>query len=199
MQLMATRGLEHEIVAGLDWIRGDVAPILPDDPGLKIPHMGWNTLNVKRAHPALAGVATGENGLHAYFVHSFQLYPADAADVVATADYGGPVTAMVGARQYRRHAVPSRKEPDARPGADRQFPQVAPVILFPAIDLKGGQCVRLIRGDMAQATVFNADPAAQARAFEAQGFDCLHVVDLDGAFAGKPMQRLGGRSAFCPA
>ena len=61
------------------------------------------------------------------------------------------------------------------------------MILFPAIDLKDGKCVRLIHGDMAQATIFNADPAAQARAFEQQGFEYLHVVDLDGAFAGKPM------------
>ena len=64
---------------------------------------------------------------------------------------------------------------------------MAPVILYPAIDLKAGQCVRLKLGDMAQATVFNDDPAAQAAAFEAQGFSYLHVVDLDGAFAGKPM------------
>jgi glutamine amidotransferase len=96
MQLMATRGLEHEIVAGLDWIPGDVAPIVPNSPALKIPHMGWNTLTVKRAHPLLAGIAAGESGLHAYFVHSFQLYPRRPEDVVATADYGGPVTAMVG-------------------------------------------------------------------------------------------------------
>ncbi len=61
------------------------------------------------------------------------------------------------------------------------------MILFPAIDLKEGRCVRLIQGDMDQATVFNDDPAAQAAAFEAQGFEWLHVVDLDGAFAGKPM------------
>ena len=61
------------------------------------------------------------------------------------------------------------------------------MILFPAIDLKGGQCVRLLRGDMGAATVFNADPAAQARTFADQGFEWLHVVDLDGAFAGKPM------------
>jgi phosphoribosylformimino-5-aminoimidazole carboxamide ribotide isomerase len=61
------------------------------------------------------------------------------------------------------------------------------VILFPAIDLKNGECVRLVRGDMAQATVFNTDPAAQAQRFEEQGFDHLHVVDLDGAFAGRPM------------
>jgi len=64
---------------------------------------------------------------------------------------------------------------------------MAAVILFPAIDLKNGQCVRLKQGDMDQATVFNDDPAAQAAAFEQQGFQWLHVVDLDGAFAGKPM------------
>lgn len=61
------------------------------------------------------------------------------------------------------------------------------MILFPAIDLKNGQCVRLEQGDMARATVFNLDPAAQAKTFEAQGFEYLHVVDLDGAFAGKPV------------
>ena len=61
------------------------------------------------------------------------------------------------------------------------------MILFPAIDLKEGRCVRLVQGDMAQATVFNDDPAAQAKAFEDQGFTWLHLVDLDGAFAGKPM------------
>jgi imidazole glycerol-phosphate synthase subunit HisH len=94
-QLMATRGLEHEVVAGLNWIAGDVAPIKPRDPGLKIPHMGWNTLDLRRSHPLLEGVKTGPNGLHAYFVHSFQLYADDAGDVVATADYGGPVTAII--------------------------------------------------------------------------------------------------------
>jgi imidazole glycerol-phosphate synthase subunit HisH len=94
-QLMATRGLEHEVVAGLNWIAGDVAPIKPRDSGLKIPHMGWNTLDLRRSHPLLEGVKTGPNGLHAYFVHSFQLYADDAGDVVATADYGGPVTAIV--------------------------------------------------------------------------------------------------------
>src|SRR3954465_6370952 len=61
------------------------------------------------------------------------------------------------------------------------------MILFPAVDLKNGQCVRLEQGDMARATVFNLDPAAQAKSFADQGFEYLHVVDLDGAFAGKPM------------
>ena len=94
-QLMATRGLEHEVVAGLNWIAGDVAPIKPRDPALKIPHMGWNTLDVRRSHPLLDGVKTGADGLHAYFVHSYQLYADDPDDVVATADYGGPITAIV--------------------------------------------------------------------------------------------------------
>jgi len=95
-QLMATRGLEHEVVAGLNWIEGDVAPIKPTDPALKVPHMGWNTLDVRRGHPLLQGVKTGADGLHAYFVHSYQLYPADAGDIVATADYGGPLTVIAG-------------------------------------------------------------------------------------------------------
>ena len=57
--------------------------------------MGWNTLDMRRSHPLLEGVKTGPSGLHAYFVHSYQLYADDADDVVATADYGGPVTAIV--------------------------------------------------------------------------------------------------------
>ncbi len=95
MQLMATRGLEHETAPGLDWIPGDVRPIRPDDPSLKIPHMGWNTLDRQREHPVLAGIPTGSDGLHAYFVHSYALEPADPGDVVAISSYGGPVTAVV--------------------------------------------------------------------------------------------------------
>ena len=92
MQLLATRGLEHETVAGLNWIPGDVAVIRPSDPACKIPHMGWNTLDIRRPHALLDGVPAG---LHAYFVHSFQLYAENPADVVATSDYAGPVTALV--------------------------------------------------------------------------------------------------------
>jgi imidazole glycerol-phosphate synthase subunit HisH len=94
-QLLATRGLEHEVVGGLDWIRGDVGLIRPEDSALKIPHMGWNTLDVKRPHPVLSGIPTGPDGLHAYFVHSYQLYPTDPTNVVATTDYGGAITAIV--------------------------------------------------------------------------------------------------------
>ena len=95
MQLMATRGLEYETSPGLDWIGGDVAPIQPDDPGLKIPHMGWNTLHPQRDHPVLDGIETGPDGLHAYFVHSYALQPADADDVLAVSSYGGPLAAIV--------------------------------------------------------------------------------------------------------
>ena len=95
MQLMASRGLEHGVHEGLGWIGGEVDAIHPSDPALKIPHMGWNTLDVRRPHPLLEGISTGPDGLHAYFVHSYHLTPADPADLVAVTDYGGPVTAMV--------------------------------------------------------------------------------------------------------
>jgi imidazole glycerol-phosphate synthase subunit HisH len=95
-QLMAERGLEFRVTPGLGWIKGDVKAIEPKNPELKIPHMGWNTLSVVNEHPLLAGIATGSNGLHAYFVHSFHLVTPDSGALVAEADYGGPVTAMVG-------------------------------------------------------------------------------------------------------
>ncbi|MBV9218917.1 MAG: imidazole glycerol phosphate synthase subunit HisH [Methylobacteriaceae bacterium] len=96
MQLMATRGLEHEMAPGLDWIAGDVTLIEPSDPTLKVPHMGWNTLQAKGRHPLLDGVPTGDDGLHAYFVHSYAMRPASDESLLAETDYGGPLTAMVG-------------------------------------------------------------------------------------------------------
>jgi imidazole glycerol-phosphate synthase subunit HisH len=96
MQLMAERGREYEVTPGLGWIAGEVCRIAPADPALKIPHMGWNTLVQRRPHPLLRGIALGPAGLHAYFVHSFHLRPIAEADLLGEADYGGPVTAMVG-------------------------------------------------------------------------------------------------------
>ena len=96
MQLMATRGKEHVITDGFDWIAGDVEKISPREENLKIPHMGWNTLNPLRPHALLDGLPLGPSGLHAYFVHSYHLNASNEADVLARADYGGPVTAMVG-------------------------------------------------------------------------------------------------------
>jgi glutamine amidotransferase len=96
MQLMSERGLEFETTQGLGWIGGDVTAIEPADPFLKVPHMGWNTLAPAREHALLRGIPTGPDGLHAYFVHSYHLAPSDPDSVIAQADYGGPITAMVG-------------------------------------------------------------------------------------------------------
>jgi len=95
-QLMADRGLEKATTNGLGWIAGDVVEIKPDDPGLKIPHIGWNTLSVHIPHPILDNIPTGENGWHAYFVHSFHLAASKETEVIATSNYGGPLTAIVG-------------------------------------------------------------------------------------------------------
>lgn len=96
MQLMAERGLEFETTEGLGWIKGDVKKILPANPALKIPHMGWNTLEVRRSHPLLSGIETGPDGLHAYFVHSFHLVANDTHELIAETDHGGAITAIVG-------------------------------------------------------------------------------------------------------
>ena len=96
MQLMASRGLEFGVHDGLGWIEGEVRQIKPDDQALKIPHMGWNTLETVRGHALLDGIKTGPNGLHAYFVHTFHFAAADPGLVIARTDYGGPVTAMAG-------------------------------------------------------------------------------------------------------
>jgi len=95
MQLLAERGRENVVTEGLGWIRGEVDQIAPSDKSLKIPHMGWNTLEAKRAHPLFDGITLGASGLHAYFVHSYQLTPADQSDLLAVSDYGGPITAAI--------------------------------------------------------------------------------------------------------
>ncbi|MBL6616447.1 MAG: imidazole glycerol phosphate synthase subunit HisH [Reyranella sp.] len=97
MQLMATRGVEYGIHAGLDWIKGDVVRIEPKGQSgqehLKIPHMGWNELDALKPHALLEGIAVRD---HAYFVHSFQLKASRPETVLALTDYGGPITAVVG-------------------------------------------------------------------------------------------------------
>jgi imidazole glycerol-phosphate synthase subunit HisH len=95
MQLLAERGREYQVTEGLGWIAGEVDRIVPDDPQLKIPHMGWNTLNVARPHKLVEGLTLGPQGLHAYFVHSYELKVTERDDLVAEADYGGPITAIV--------------------------------------------------------------------------------------------------------
>jgi glutamine amidotransferase len=92
MQLMAQAGREFESVDGLGWIGGEVVAIQPTDSALKIPHMGWNEIEPRRAHPLLAGL---DAGVHAYFVHSYHFRLADPADLVASTDYGGPLAAVI--------------------------------------------------------------------------------------------------------
>jgi len=95
MQLMAARGLEHGMTKGFGWIGGDVVAIETDRPGIKIPHMGWNTLAAGVPHELFNGIPLGPEGWHAYFVHSYH-FKAVPEVVLATTDYGGVVTAAVG-------------------------------------------------------------------------------------------------------
>ncbi len=96
MQLLAERGLEHRVTRGLGWIEGDVAAMDSKGQTLRIPHMGWNTLDPRKEHPLLAGIPTGETGLHAYFVHSFAFKPAHEDHIIAATDYGGPFPSLIG-------------------------------------------------------------------------------------------------------
>ncbi len=93
MQMLADLGHEYRDTPGLGWIGGEIDAIRPADAALKVPHMGWNDLRLRAAHPVLDGIGTGD---HAYFVHSWQFHPADPAHLLADVDYGGPVTAIVG-------------------------------------------------------------------------------------------------------
>lgn len=93
MQMLANEGHEYETVSGFGWIAGDVRKIAPNDPALKVPHMGWNDLVIDQPHPVLEGIATGA---HAYFVHSYHMEMRDPAHRLAHCDYGGDVTAIVG-------------------------------------------------------------------------------------------------------
>jgi glutamine amidotransferase len=93
MQLMASVGVEFGEHKGLDWIKGKVVVLDPADRALRIPQMGWNNLELKRAHPVLADIKAGD---HAYFVHSYHFVAERPQDVIATVEYGGPVTAIIG-------------------------------------------------------------------------------------------------------
>ncbi|HEY1795879.1 MAG TPA: imidazole glycerol phosphate synthase subunit HisH [Stellaceae bacterium] len=110
MQLMAERGLEFEIIEGLGWIAGDVQVIEPNDRELRIPHMGWNELRPRTAHPVLDGLP---DGTHTYYVHSYELVPTRGAELLATTDYGGTLTAVVG----RDNMVGTQFHPEKSQGA----------------------------------------------------------------------------------
>ncbi|NSX54189.1 imidazole glycerol phosphate synthase subunit HisH [Parasulfitobacter algicola] len=93
MQMMATTGHEYRPTPGFDWISGDIRLIKPDNPNMKVPHMGWNDLIIDQHHPIVDGIKTGD---HVYFVHSYHMQVMHTRDMLAHADYGGPITAIVG-------------------------------------------------------------------------------------------------------
>jgi imidazole glycerol-phosphate synthase subunit HisH len=93
MQLMASAGREFGVHRGLDWIGGEVMPLTPSDPALKIPHMGWNEIRPVQDHPLFTGL---DAGAHTYFVHGFEMKPAEDRHLLATTDYGGQITAAIG-------------------------------------------------------------------------------------------------------
>ena len=95
MQLLADHGLEHGRCAGLGWIHGEVVPIVPADARLKVPHMGWNQIQLARAHPVFSH-SEGDEAFHAYFVHSYQFRCADDQDVLATTEHGELLCAAIG-------------------------------------------------------------------------------------------------------
>jgi len=114
MQLMAARGIEHGTHAGLGWIGGEVVPLRPADAALKIPHMGWNELTFLRDHPVTKNLKNGE---HVYFVHGYHLVCTNQADVLATTDYGGPVTAIVA----RDNMIGTQFHPEKSQAAGLEF------------------------------------------------------------------------------
>ena len=155
MQLLFEKSYEYGEHAGLGFIKGEVCPLGPDlaDKSLKVPQMGWNALHIVKDDPLFRYIREGE---YVYYVHSY--YGKNCAEsTLAVSDYSIPVTGAV------------------RAGREKTMQ------LFPAIDLRGGQVVRLTQGDYDRMTVYGQNPCAQARSFVAAGAKNLHVVDLDGA------------------
>ncbi len=190
-QLLFTESEEFGHAKGLDVLPGTVRRF---PPGLKVPHMGWNQLWHDETLPLLAGIPTGT---YFYFVHSYYPDVSDALRRGGRADRSlrvrAPLPGAGRARRALRHPVPSGEEPglgaqaagELRPARGRRGGR-ASVIVIPAIDLKGGRCVRLVEGRADTATVFGDDPVAMARRWAERGARRLHVVDLDGAFDGAP-------------
>ncbi|RCL02401.1 MAG: glutamine amidotransferase [Candidatus Tokpelaia sp. JSC161] len=96
MQLLSSYGLEKECTYGLNWIKGSILPIKPDNKKLKVPHIGWNTIEITNPHRLFHNIQTGKNGLHAYFVHSYYFNCKDKKNCIAITNYGGAITAVVG-------------------------------------------------------------------------------------------------------
>jgi hypothetical protein len=155
-----------------------------DGQRLKVPHMGWNRGRPAPPHPLWQGIADGERF---YFVHSYYVHAVDRDLVAGSVDYGvrptqrWPGTTCLQCSFTRRKAT-------GRAAAAAQFSELGRnMLIIPAIDLKDGQCVRLRQGEMDDSTVFSDDPVATAQRWVDAGCRRLHLVDLNGAFAGEPV------------
>lgn len=184
MQLLFEKSYEYGEHTGLGLIPGEVCPLADDlkDPSLKVPHIGWNRLDIvpgRENDPLFKYTKPGE---YVYYVHSFYAKNC-AANTLAASEYSIPVTGAVKNGLVYGTQFHPEKSGDTGLRILRAFAELrgAAMKLYPAIDLRGGQAVRLYQGDYDQMTVYNADPAAQAREFIAAGAKYLHVVDLDGA------------------
>ena len=174
MQLLFEKSCEYGEHRGLGLIPGEVCPLADDltDPALKVPHIGWNAMDIvpgREADPLFKYVKNGE---YVYYVHSYYAKNC-AASTLATSDYSIPVTGAV--RQGLVYGTQFHPEKSGKREGGSTMK------LYPAIDLRGGQAVRLYQGDYDRMTVYNADPVAQAQQFIDAGAKYLHVVDLDGA------------------
>ena len=174
---------------GLGILPGHVR-LIPPGPGLKIPHMGWNTIELRGRE------ASGDQLLRpdesVYFVHSYHAVPDDPSIVTAVTGHGIGLTAAVGTGNVDAFQVssgeerrPGHRDPAALAEEDRgRF-----MIIYPAIDLLGGKCVRLRQGDYGDVKQYADDPLAVARSFKEAGAEWIHVVDLDAAKTGMPVNR----------
>jgi hypothetical protein len=187
-------------------IPGHVARMLAS-PTRPVPHMGWNQLEPLRADPLLEGI---EAGAHVYFVHSYAA-PV-TADTIATSDYGGRFCAAVHRGQLPRRAVPSRTLSRPAPACSPISSPRGVMLLIPSIDLRGGHCVRLLKGEFDAETRYDIEPGELLGRYADAGVRWLHLVDLDGARDGTlgqprtapphgqpvaPCMQLGGGCARC--
>ena len=190
VQMLFDRSEETPGARGLGVLPGTVA-WLP--PGVKRPQMQWNqVVPVDADDPMFAGL--GERPWF-YFVHSLHGVPDDPSTIAATCDYGGPVNAAFRSRQRVRRPVPPREVGRRRARAARELRDArcavsdAMTLLYPSIDLRGGRVVRLAQGDYAVETDYGDDPVGVATGFCDQGAVWIHVVDLDAARTGEPVNR----------
>ncbi len=200
MQMLFDESLEFGVHRGLGLIPGRVVPmrgVIPED--FAIPQIGWNALDYTGV-PSRLLEGTPE-GTYVYFVHSY--FASDCgADTVATCHYGAPLTAVVergnvfgcqfhpeksgraGLAILRRFCEIAKESAGQTANPPTKPVKAQPMLIFPAIDIIGGKVVRLTKGDYAQVTVYGDSPLEVARAFEAAGATCIHMVDLEGAKTG---------------